>query len=165
MRTEEIKETKVIGTKYIAEDGTAFYDIEECKKYEQSALFVMKAKLKLIAETNEEAFSVGGCYDDEVEVFDVQTQEDLDNLKAYLHLVLSTHGVRNVENYFNNSEYSFGNVTTGHEVIIWWSYDKDNYWVYGDGSIDSYADYVKQKALKAIDRYKADKEKKEEKGE
>lgn len=165
MRTEEIKETKVVGTKYIADDGTEFYSIEECEKYEKSALFVMRAKLKLIADTNEEDFSVGGCYDDAVEVFDVQTQEDLDNLKAYLHLMLSMHGVRNFDNYFNDSEYSFGKVTAGHEVIIWWSYDQDHFWIYGDGSMDSYVDYVKQKALKAIDRYKANKEKKDEKKE
>ncbi len=165
MRTEEIKETKVIGTKYIAEDGTVFYSQEECEKYEKSALFVMKAKLKLIADTNEEEFSVGGCYDDAVEVFDVQTQEDLDNLKAYLHLVLSTHGVRNCDDYFNDSEYGFGKVTAGHEVIIWWSYDQDNFWIYGDGSVDAYVDYVKQRALKTIDKYKVNKEKKEEKGE
>lgn len=165
MRTEEIKETKVVGTKYIADDGTEFCCIEDCKRYEQSVLFVMRSKLKLIAETNEEEFSVGGCYDDVVEVFDVQTQEDLDNLKAYLHLVLSTHGVRNFDNYFNESEYSFGNVTVGHEVIIWWSYDQDHFWIYGDGSIASYVDYVKQRALKTIDKYKANKEKKEEKKE
>ena len=30
MRTEEIKETKVVGTKYIADDGTEFYSQEEC---------------------------------------------------------------------------------------------------------------------------------------
>ena len=165
MRTEEIKETKVVGTKYIADDGTEFYSVEDCQKYEQSALFVMRSKLKLIAETNEEDFSVGGCYDDKVEVFDVQTQEDLDKLKAYLHLALSTHGVRNFDDYFNESEYGFGKVTAGHEVIIWWTYDQDHFWIYGDGSIDAYVEYVKQKALKSIDRYKASKEKKEDKEE
>ena len=168
MRTEEIKETKVVGTKYIADDGTEFYSIEECEKYEKSALFVMKAKLKLIADTNEDEFSVGGCYDDAVEVFDVQTREDLDNLKAYLHLVLSIHGVRDFDNYFSKDSsfnFNFANVTFGHEVIIWWSYDQDHFWVYGNGSIDAYLDYVKQKALNTIDKYKVDKEKKEEKKE
>lgn len=165
MRTEEIKETKVVGTKYIADDGTEFYSVEDCKRYEQSALFVMRSKLKFIADTDQEEFSVDGCCDDKVEVFDVQTQEDLDKLKAYLHLVLSIHGVRNFDSYFNDSEYSFGNVTVGHEVIIWWNYDQDHFWVYGNGSIGDYVEHVKNRALKAIDRYKANKEKKEEKGE
>lgn len=168
MRTEDILETKVVRTEYIADDGTRFFSKEECEKYEQSALFVMRAKLKLIADTNEEEFSIGGCYDDVVEVFDVQTQEDLDNLKAYLHLVLSTHGTRDFDNYFNkdsNYRFSFANATFGHEIIIWWSYDQDHFWMYGDGSIDAYVEYTRQKALQAIDTYKASKEKKDEKGE
>lgn len=168
MRTEEIKETRVVGTEYIADDGTRFFSKEECEKYEKSALFVMKAKLKLIAETNEEDFSDSGCYDNLVEVFDVQTQEDLDNLKAYLHLVLSLHNVRDFDYYFNkdsNNNFSFANATFGHEVIIWWSYDLDHFCMYGDGSIDSYVEHTRQKALKAIDTYKASKEKKDEKGE
>ena len=165
MRTEEIKETKVVGTKYIADDGTEFYSVEDCKKYEQSALFVMRSKLKFIADTDQEEFSVDGCCDNGVEGFDIQTQEDLDNLKAYLHLVLSIHGVRNFDSYFDDSEYSFGNATVGHEVIIWWNYDQDHFWIYGDGGIYAYLEYAKQRAFKAIDRYKANKEKKEEKGE
>ena len=168
MRTEDILETRVVRTEYIADDGTKFYNKEECEKYEQSALFVMRAKLKLIADTNEEEFSIGGCYDDEVEVFDVQTQEDLDNLKTYLHLVLSLHGVRDFDNYFSKDSkynYSFANATFGHEIIIWWSYDQDHFWMYGDGSIDAYVEYTRQKALNAIDTYKASKEKKDEKGE
>ena len=152
MRTEEIKETKVVGAKYIADDGTVFLVQEECMKYEKSALFVTKSRLKLIANTDQEEFAVTGCYDDTVEVFDVQTQEDMDNLKAYLHLVLSIHGVSNPDEFFN--ELSFGSVTFGHEVIIWWSYDHDCFWVYGDGSVDAYVEYVKQKTLKAIEKYK-----------
>ena len=152
MRTEEIKETKVVGTKYIADDGTEFYSVEDCKKYEQSALFVMRSKLKFIADTDQEEFSVDGCCDNGVE-------------KAYLHLVLSIHGVRNFDSYFDDSEYSFGNATVGHEVIIWWNYDQDHFWIYGDGGIYAYLEYAKQRAFKAIDRYKANKEKKEEKGE
>lgn len=160
MRTEEIKETKVVGTRYIAEDGTIFLSQEECQKYEKSALFVTRSKLKLIAETNEEEFGVTGCYDDPVEVFDIQTQEDLDNLKAYLYLVLSIHGVRNIDDYFNNSAYkhSFVDVTSGHEVIIWWSYDQDHFWTYGDGSIEAYVEHARQEALNAIEKYKAKKE-------
>ena len=43
MRTNEVRETKevVVRTEYIAEDGTVFRSEEECKKYEESALFVI----------------------------------------------------------------------------------------------------------------------------
>lgn len=156
MRTEEI--TKVVGTKYIAEDGTAFLSQEECEKYEHSALFVTRSKAKLIASTTEEEFAISGCYDDVVEIFDVQSQEDLDNLKAYLHLMLSTHGVRDFDRYFGESEYSFNNVTIGHEVIIWWNYDQDHFWIYGDGSVDAYVKYVREKALKSIEKNSVKKE-------
>ena len=158
MRTEEIKETKVVGTRYIADDGTVFLSQEECMKYEKSALFVTKSKLKLIANTDEEEFSVGSCCENKVEVFDVQTQEDLDNLKAYLHLVLSIHGFGSFDDCFNDSECGFGNVTFGHEVVIWWSYDQDYFWVHGDGSVDAYVEYAKQRALKTIEKYKTKEE-------
>lgn len=158
MRTEEIKETKVIGTKYIADDGNVFYSQEECIKYEQSALFVAKSKLKVIANTNEEEMTGSGCYDYDVNVFDIQTQEDLDNLKAYLHLVLSTNKVGDIESVFNDSKYGFVNVTYGHEVIVWWSYEQDNFWIYGDGSIDAYVDYVRQLAINTIEKHKKAKE-------
>ena len=154
MRTEEIKETKVIGTRYIADDGTKFLSQEECMKYEKSALFVTRSKLKLIAITDEEDFAITGCYDNVVEVFDIQTQEDLDNLKAYLHIALSIHGVKDMNTFFGDSEFSLANVTLGHEVIIWWSYDQDCFWVYGNGSIEAYIEYVRQRALKSIEKYK-----------
>ena len=157
MRTEEIKETKVVGTRYVADDGTIFYSQEECTKYEKSALFVTRSKLKLIATSNEEEFGVTGCYDDLVEVFDIQSQEDLDNLKAYLHLVLSTHCVRDMEHYFGD-ESSFNSITTGHEVIIWWNYDQDYFWTYGDGSVDAYVDYARERALNVIEQSKPKKE-------
>ena len=50
MRINEIKETKevVVKTQYIAEDGTIFYDQEQCKKYEESALFAIQKQLKKI---------------------------------------------------------------------------------------------------------------------
>ena len=156
MRTEAI--TQVVGTKYIAEDGTEFLSQEECEKYEHSALFVTRSKVRLIASTTEEEFAISGCYDDIVEIFDVQTQEDLDNLKAYLHLMLSTHNTRDFDRYFGESEFGFNNVTIGHEVIIWWNYDQDHFWVYGDGSVDAYVKYAKEKALKSIAKNSVKKE-------
>ena len=165
MRKEEIKETKevVVGTKYIAEDGTVFYSSEECEKYEKSALFVTRSKLKVIAITTEEYVSIDGCCDYEVEIFDIQTQEDLDNLKMYLHFSISNNTYINIEDRFENSEYGFKGVTSGHEVMVWWDYEKDNFSIYGDGSINAYGEYVKNLTLKAIDKYKeSHKETKEE---
>lgn len=156
MRIEEIKETKVVGNRYFAEDGTMFYEQEECVKYENSALFVTKSKLKLIAVTDEEELAITGCPDCAVEIFDIQTPEDLDNLKAYLHLVVSIHGGN--MSYCVDSEFGLGGITLGHEVIVWWTYDKDCFCIYGDGSIDAYVDVIRNRALKVIEKNQPKKE-------
>ena len=43
MKVNEVRKTetieKLVKIEYIAEDGTIFYNEEECKKYEESALF------------------------------------------------------------------------------------------------------------------------------
>ena len=50
MKVNEVKTAvtieKVIRTEYIAEDGTVFRNKEECKKYEESALFAISKELK-----------------------------------------------------------------------------------------------------------------------
>lgn len=50
MKVNEIRKTetieKLVRTEYIAEDGTIFRSEEECKKYEESALFAISKELK-----------------------------------------------------------------------------------------------------------------------
>ena len=50
MKVNEIKETKtveeVVRVEYIAEDGQVFRSEEECKKYEESALFAISKQLR-----------------------------------------------------------------------------------------------------------------------
>ena len=50
MRVNEVKQTKTIKElvriEYIAEDGIVFRSEEECKKYEESALFAISKELK-----------------------------------------------------------------------------------------------------------------------
>ena len=45
MRVNEVRKTetieKLVKIEYIAEDGTVFESKEECKKYEESALFAL----------------------------------------------------------------------------------------------------------------------------
>lgn len=52
MRTNEIKRTveEVVRVEYIAEDGTVFSNEEECKKYEESALFAISKELKRLTK-------------------------------------------------------------------------------------------------------------------
>lgn len=158
MKINEIKETKevVVKTQYIAEDGTIFYDQEQCKKYEESALFAISKQLKKIKDLSEYDLNEAGCDENAVEVFDIQTLEDLMLLKRYLYLKLTSKGVSesNYKECFESTEtrkgYSFDAVTYGHEVIINWTYDEDWFWVYGDGSIEGYVDRVKERITKLI---------------
>lgn len=169
MRTNEVKQMieKVVRVEYIAEDGTVFYNEEECKKYEESALFVVSRSLKRLNNkwTSEHDLFESGCCDCEVEIFDVQTEEDLSNLRRYLYLRAIKNGAseKSIKEAFTSvdgvkrNDYVFDNVTIGHEVIIFWNYEYDWFWVYKDGSLNGYFEFVKERYTKII-TYKDDKE-------
>ena len=161
MRKNEIKKTveEIIGVEYIAEDGTIFNNKEECEKYEESALFVVSNKLKRLntKETNIEEFNVEGSCDCELEIFDIQTEEDLNNLRRYLYLKAITNGAteKGIKDAFTSDDgkrenYVFDNVTIWHEVMVFWSYDKDWFWVHKDGSLNGYFQLLKERYDKII---------------
>ena len=161
MKKNEIKATttieEVVRVEYIAEDGQVFYNEEECKKYEESALFAVSNKLKRLTTkwTAQDAFN-GNDYDEnELEIFDVQTDEDLENLRRYLYLKATKNGASDnyIKDCFTSKDgqrknYVFDNVTIGHEVLIFWSYENDWFWVYNDGSLDGYFNWVKDNYIK-----------------
>ena len=96
MRANEVKETRevVVRTEYIAEDGTVFRSEEECKKYEESALFAISKELKRLTKDNTSQYEINDNFscDDTVEIFDVQTERDLENLRRYLYLKMRKNG-------------------------------------------------------------------------
>ena len=161
MKKNEIKRTieEVVRVEYIAEDGQVFYNEEECKKYEESALFAVSKKLKKI---NTKAVSIydlleNGCEEDELEIFDVQTEEDLDNLRRYLYLKATKNGAgeKTIKECFTSEsgmrkDFVFDGVTAGHEVLIFWAYDQDWFWVYKDGSLEGYFSWIRDKYNKII---------------
>ena len=161
MRKNEIKKTdeEIIGVEYIAEDGTIFNNKEECEKYEESALFVVSNKLKRLntKETYINDFNDEGSCDCELEIFDIQTEEDLNNLRRYLYLKAITNGAteKGIKDAFTSDDgkrenYVFDNVTIGHEVLVFWSYDKDWFWVYKDGSLNGYFESLKERYDKIV---------------
>ena len=161
MRKNEIKKTveEIIGVEYIAEDGTIFNNKEECEKYEESALFVVSNKLKRLntKETYINDFNDEGSCDCELEIFDIQTEEDLNNLRRYLYLKAITNGAteKGIKDAFTSEDgkrenFVFDNVTIGHEVLVFWSYDKDWFWVYKDGSLNGYFELLKERYDKII---------------
>ena len=162
MKVKEIKETRevVVRTEYVAEDGEVFRNEEECKKYEESALFAVSKKLKRLTDRNiiSHADINDGCTDDEeVEIFDIQTEEDLENLRRYLYIKAKKNGADeyNVKNCFTSEDgkrkdYVFDGVTCGHEVMIFWTFEEDWFWVYKDGSINGYVEFFKERIKKLI---------------
>ena len=161
MRKNEIKKTveEIVGVEYIAEDGTIFNNKEECEKYEESALFVVSNKLKRLntKETYINDFNDEGSCDCELEIFDIQTEEDLNNLRRYLYLKAITNGAteKGIKDAFTSDDgkrenYVFDSVTIGHEVLVFWSYDKDWFWVYKDGSLNGYFELLKERYDKIV---------------
>ena len=161
MRKNEIKKTveEIVGVEYIAEDGTVFNNKEECEKYEKSALFVVSNKLNRLntKETYINDFNDEGSCDCELEIFDIQTEEDLNNLRRYLYLKAITNGAteKGIKDAFTSDDgkrenFVFDNVTIGHEVLVFWSYDKDWFWVYKDGSLNGYFESLKERYDKIV---------------
>ena len=164
MRVNEVRKTetieKLVKIEYIAEDGTVFSNEEECKKYEESALFAISKELKRLTEkdcVSQNDINDDLSYDDMIEIFDVQTERDLENLRRYLYLKMRKNGASedSVKECFTSKDgtrnkHVFDNVTAGHEVMIFWNYDEDWFWVYNDGSINGYCEFFREKITKLI---------------
>lgn len=161
MKKNEIKRTveEVVRVEYIAEDGQVFNSEEECEKYEESALFVVKSKLKKLTNkwTSMYMFLEEGSDECELEIFDVQTEEDLENLRRYLYLKAMKNGARDedINNCFTSVDgkrenFVFDSVTIGHEVMVFWAYDNDWFWVYNDGSLEGYFSWLRRQYMKVI---------------
>ena len=162
MRVNEGKETRevVVRTEFVAEDGQVFRSEEECKKYEESALFAINKQLRRLETKKYISHNDinDDCSDDErVEIFDIQTEKDLENLRRYLYLTLKKHGASDstVKECFtsedgNRKNHVFDSVTIGHEVLIFWNYDNDWLWVYNDGSINGYCEFFRERITKLI---------------
>ena len=102
-------------------------------------------------------FNEDGSDENGLEIFDVQTEEDLENLRRYLYLTLAKNGASesSINECFTSvdgrrEDFVFDNVTCGHEVMIFWSYDKDWFWTYGDGSLEGYFNWLRSKYNKII---------------
>lgn len=168
MRINEIKKTKtveeVLRTEYIAEDGKIFYNEEEARKYEESARFMLSKELKRLNKEGTTHYDFHEGNDDSMlEIFDIRTEKDLENLKRYIYLEMQHNGASevNIKDCFSSEErknWAIDNITAGHEVLIFWSYDKDWVWTYGNGSIEGYFDWIRENYKKIISQKEEKKE-------
>ena len=132
MRIKEVKETRevVVKTEYIAEDGEVFNTKEECEKYEESAIFVASKKLKRLHKKNavhSDIFEECSC-DCYVEIFNAETEVDVDNIRRYAKL---------------KGDTDLSGITPGHEVIVFWDYECEYCWTFGNGSLNALLDLIK----------------------
>ena len=127
MRINEVKETRevVVRTEYVAEDGEVFSTKEECEKYEESAIFVVSKKLKRLHKKNAMHSDIFECY---VEIFNAETEVDVDNIRRYARL---------------KGDTDLSRITPGHEVIVFWDYECGYCWTFGDGSLNALLDLIK----------------------
>lgn len=76
--TEEIKREVVeTHTMYEATDGTRFENQEECKKYEEGALGMLRARVKPLMSAPKDAWATMGGYDDH-QVVTVRIESEAD---------------------------------------------------------------------------------------
>ena len=152
MKVNEVKKTKtveeVVRVEYIAEDGQVFRNEDECKKYEESALFAISKQLKRM--TNKKYVSQYDINDDcsdeyEVEIFNAENEKDIENIRRYVYLkaIKECPSTR-------KEDVELANITSGHEVIIFWNYVQDCCWTIGNGSIDAYCDYIRGNITRLI---------------
>lgn len=152
MRTNEVKETRevVVRTEYIAEDGTVFRSEEECKKYEGSALLAISKRLKRLnpKKYNASEYDIYNECSDEylVEIFDAETEEDIEIIRRYVYLKALSEN----SNRVNKSDVELPNITEGHEIIIHWNYDQDCCWTIGNGSIEAFCNHIRTNLVKLI---------------
>lgn len=143
MRKNEIKRTieEVVRVEYIAEDGTVFRNEEECKKYEESAKFTILTRLKKLNPETKSIYSLfgEGSEEDDIDIFDIQTEEDLELLRRYIYLELSEHGAKP-----KDGDIVIPKATCGHEVIIFWWYDHDGCYTRGDGSLEGIFENIRE---------------------
>lgn len=152
MRVNEVRKTRevVVRTEYVAEDGTVFRSEDECKKYEESALFAISKELKRL-DHKKYGTSEYDIYDecsDEylVEIFDAETERDIENIRRYVYLKALSEN----SNRVNKPDVELPNITEGHEIIIHWNYGRDCCWAIGDGSIEAFCNHIRTNLVKLI---------------
>lgn len=87
VKEEKVREVKDTFTYYEATDGTRFESSEECRKYETSALGMMRAKVKpLMSEPKCAWTTMGGLDDHQVVAVNMECEEDENTVLQWIFL-------------------------------------------------------------------------------
>ena len=119
IKEEKIREVRETLTLYEAADGTKFEKQEECKKYEMSALGVMRARVKPLMSEPKDAWTTMGGYDDhQIVAVKMSSERDVNTVLQWLFLECPWYNTNNqkerkeevvntVNNAFRNNDVLF----------------------------------------------------------
>lgn len=149
-------------TIYVSNDGSTFFYEEDCRNYERLAEIkntVAEISSQLKRMTDEKSIHLctinyDAADDVTVEIFNIETEDDLKLLKEYILLKEQIHYGKTCESTVLEIKQSikkqFTGVTCGHEVIIFSDWRGLDFWLYGDGSINGYCNCIKEDFLNLI---------------
>lgn len=128
---------------YEANDGTRFSDRDECRKYENSALNVVKVRFKklVIGITNECCLMDTGCEDGDWYIVEIKNRDDVNTIAMYGSLI-GYHGDIVTDD------------DIGKEVIIG-TYGDDDIW--RAGTLDEIIDRIRKSYMKTKEMYEKEK--------
>lgn len=119
---------------FVANDGTEFSDMEECRKYEESAKGVLNARIhKILVKTctEEDLFSVGSC-DGTIEILRPTCEEDKKTIMQ-MYLLKNPHfSDDKYRHYVEKAEsYTDRAINEQDYLIISRGYEYDSFWFLG----------------------------------
>lgn len=150
--------------RYISDDGYSFCDEESCRNHEKlkeikNRVDEISPRLKRMTDDKEiylNEFDDNADQDIKVEIFNIETEDDLKLLKEYVLLEAQINYGETCKSIVSEIKQSikteFTDVTCGHEVIVFWDWRGVWFWLYGDGSIDEYCNCCKKNFLRLIRR-------------
>lgn len=148
--------------RYISDDGYSFCDEESCRNHEKlkeikNRVDEISPRLKRMTDDKRIYLNTvddNSNQDTTVEIFNIETEDDLKLLKEYVLLEAQINYGETCESIVSEIKQSiktqFTGVTCGHEVMIFWDWRCTWFWLYGDGSIDGYCNCLKEEFFNLI---------------
>lgn len=117
---------------YVANDGTEFNSQEECQKYDNSALGVVRAryeKLVVKTKTEDDILGIGSC-EVVVKVLRIKSEEDV-NTVMQMFLLENPHLMDNKDRVEKTEKIISLAFTEDDFLVVNHGYDYDAFWVMG----------------------------------
>jgi hypothetical protein len=92
----------------------------------------------------------------DVEIYDIQTPEELVELKRYLLKTVSeAKSCDEVDCFNEHIKETFGRLTFGHEIVITYGWNRECFYIEGNGSAEDYGKHYTDMIMKLIEDSKS----------